>query len=159
MVLRLREGKNMEWVSEINFWHWLIIAVVLISIEMLLVGSFYLLWMGIAAGVVGSIMYFVPTLSLLAQVLIFTVLSVVTLVVYKQYQKNNPVLSDQPNLNRRGEQYVGRVFTLENPIVNGVGKVRVDDSTWKIRGEDMAAGTKIKVAAVEGTTFLVEAET
>ena len=148
----------MEWVSEINFWHWLIIAVVLISIEMLLVGSFYLLWMGIAAGVVGSIMYFVPTLSLLAQVLIFTVLSVVTLVVYKQYQKNNPVLSDQPNLNRRGEQYVGRVFTLENPIVNGVGKVRVDDSTWKVSGADMAAGTKVKVAAVEGTTFLVEAE-
>jgi len=148
----------MEWVSEINFWHWLIIAVVLISIEMLLVGSFYLLWMGIAAGVVGVLLFLIPGLSFLVQALIFTVLSVVTLVAYKQYQRNNPVLSDQPNLNRRGEQYIGRVFTLENPIVNGVGKVKVDDSTWKISGADMATGTKIKVTAVEGTTFLVEAE-
>ncbi len=148
----------MEWVSEINFWHWLIIAVVLISIEMLLVGSFYLLWMGIAAGVVGVLLFLIPGLSFLVQALIFTVLSVVTLVAYKQYQRNNPVLSDQPNLNRRGEQYIGRVFTLENPIVNGVGKVRVDDSTWKISGADMTTGTKIKVTAVEGTTFLVEAE-
>ena len=149
----------MEWLSEINFWHWLIIAVVLISIEMLLVGSFYLLWMGIAAGVVGVLLFLIPGLSFLVQALIFTVLSVVTLVAYKQYQRNNPVLSDQPKLNRRGEQYIGRVFTLENPIVNGVGKVKVDDSTWKVSGEDMAAGTKVKVAAVEGTTFQVEAET
>ena len=148
----------MEWLSEINFWHWLILAVVLISIEMLLIGSYYLLWMGIAAGVVGVLLYLIPSLSFLVQVLIFTVLSVVILVAYKQYQKNNPVLSDQPKLNRRGEQYIGRVFTLENPIVNGVGKVKVDDSTWRISGEDMAAGTKIKVTAVDGTTFLVEAE-
>jgi membrane protein implicated in regulation of membrane protease activity len=148
----------MEWLSEINFWHWLIFAVVLISVEMLLIGSYYLLWLGIAAGVVGALLFLIPSLSFLMQVLIFTVLSVVTLVAYKQYQKNNPVLSDQPKLNRRGEQYIGRVFTLENPIVNGVGKVRVDDSTWKVSGEDMTAGTKIKVTAVEGTTFLVEAE-
>ena len=148
----------MEWLSEINFWHWLIFAVVLISVEMLLIGSYYLLWLGIAAGVVGALLFLIPSLSFLMQVLIFTVLSVVTLVAYKQYQKNNPVLSDQPKLNRRGEQYIGRVFTLENPIVNGVGKVKVDDSTWRISGEDMAAGTKIKVTAVDGTTFLVEAE-
>ena len=149
----------MEWLSEINFWHWLIIAVVLISIEMLLVGSYYLLWMGIAAGVVGALLFVMPEISLLIQVIIFTVLSVVTLVAYKKYQKNNPVMSDQPKLNRRGEQYIGRVFTLENPIVNGVGKVRVDDSTWKVSGADMEAGTKIKVTAVKGTTFLVETDT
>ena len=149
----------MEWIYEINFWHWLIIAVVLISIEMLLVGSYYLLWMGIAAGIVGALLFVMPEMAFLIQVIIFTVLSVVTLVAYKKYLKGNPVLSDQPRLNRRGEQYIGRIFTLENPIVNGVGKVKVDDSTWKISGADMDAGTKIKVTAVKGTTFLVEAET
>jgi len=87
------------------------------------------------------------------------VLSVVTLVVYKQYQKSHPVTTDQPKLNRRGEQYVGRVFTLDEPIVNGVGKVKVDDSTWKVSGEDMSAGTKVRVADVDGTTFIVESST
>lgn len=149
----------MEWFNEINFWHWLIISVVLISIEMLMIGSYYLLWMGIAAGIVGALLFVMPGMSFLIQVIIFSVLSVVTLVAYKKYQKNNPVLTDQPKLNRRGEQYIGRVFTLENPIINGVGKVSVDDSTWKVSGADMEAGTKIKVTAVKGTTFLVEADT
>ncbi|MEE9551780.1 MAG: NfeD family protein [Gammaproteobacteria bacterium] len=148
----------MEWLNEIVFWYWWIVAVVLITLEMLVPGAFFL-WMGISAGVVGGLLYFVPDLSWLAQVLIFTVLSVVTLVVYKRYQKRNPVISDEPALNRRGEQYIGRVFTLDVPIVNGVGKVKVDDSTWKISGEDMQAGAKIRVASVDGTTFQVESAT
>ncbi|MCG8379509.1 MAG: NfeD family protein, partial [Proteobacteria bacterium] len=61
--------------------------------------------------------------------------------------------------NRRGEQYVGRIFTLEEPIVNGVGKVKVDDSTWKVMGVDMPAGTKVRVLSVDGTILNVEGET
>ncbi len=92
------------------------------------------------------------------QVIIFAVLSVISLIMYKQYQKHNPVVIDEPALNRRGEQYVGRVLTLDAPIVNGVGKVNIDDSTWKIRGEDIVEGTKVRVTAVDGTILMVEAE-
>ena len=59
-------------------------------------------------------------------------------------------------MNRRGEQYIGRNFTLEHPIVNGVGKIQVDDSIWKIRGEDCAVGTRVRVTGVDGTIMLVE---
>ena len=148
----------MEWLSEVIFWHWLIVAVVFITLEMLVPGAFFL-WMGVAAGIVGVLLYFVPVLSWLVQVIIFTVLSVVTLVIYKQYQKIHPVTTDQPKLNRRGEQYIGRVFTLDEPIVNSVGKVKVDDTTWKVRGEDMSAGNKVRVVDVDGTTFVVESST
>ena len=68
----------------------------------------------------------------------------------------NPVISDQPNLNRRGQQYVGRTFTLDEPIVNGLGKIHVDDSTWKIEGNDCPAGTKVKVTGVDGVILKVE---
>lgn len=146
----------MEILSGINYWHWLIIGIVLLSLEMVF-GAYYFLWMGIAAGIVGVIMFFVPSLPWLAQVIIFTVLSLTSFVLFKLYQKRNPVISDQPTLNKRGQQYVGRIFTLSEPIINGIGKVKVDDTTWKVSGEDMQAGSKVRVIAVDGIIFKVEA--
>ena len=148
----------MEWLDQIEFWYWLIAAVVMIVIEMLLPAA-YFLWMGISAFIVGLILYAVPEMHLLIQVVIFGVLSVVTLVLYKRHKKSNPTVNDEPNLNRRGDQYIGRSFTLEEAIVNGVGKVKVDDSTWKVRGTDMPAGMKVRVMSVDGTVFNVETET
>jgi len=148
----------MEWLDQIEFWHWLIAAVVMIIIEMILPAA-YFLWMGISAFVVGLLIYAVPSMPVLIQVIIFGVLSVVCLILYKRHKKSNPNVNDQPNLNRRGEQYVGRSFTLEEAIVNGVGKIKVDDSTWRVKGTDMPAGMKVRVMSVEGTIFNVETET
>jgi hypothetical protein len=148
----------MEWLDQIEFWYWLVAAVVMIILEMVLPMA-YFLWMGVSAFVVGLLLFAVPNMPLLIQVVIFGVLSVVTLILYKRHQKENPVVNDEPNLNRRGEQYVGRLFTLEEAIVNGVGKVKVDDSFWKVRGSDMPVGMKVRVLSVDGTVFNVEAET
>lgn len=148
----------MEWMSQIEFWYWLIAAVVMIIIEMV-VPAAYFLWMGISAFIVGLLLYVLPSMPLLIQVIIFGVLSVVTVMLYKRHKKANPTERDEPNLNRRGEQYVGRIFTLHEPIVNGVGKVKVDDSIWKVKGPDMPAGMKVRVLSVDGTIFNVESET
>ncbi len=148
----------MEWINGIIYWHWLILAVVMIILEILMPGA-YFLWMGISATVVGGAMFVFPQMPILVQVLIFAVLSVITVVMYKSYQKKNPHVTDEPALNRRGEQYIGRSFTLKEPIVNGEGKIKVDDSTWKISGIDMPAGMVVRVVAVEGATLKVEAMT
>ena len=148
----------MDWLNQIHFWYWLIAAVVMIILEMIVPAAWFL-WMGVSAFVVGLLLYFIPSMPLLIQVVIFGVLSVVSLLLYKRYQKSNPTEKDEPSLNRRGEQYIGRIFTLQEPIVNGVGKVRVDDTTWKVRGMDMPAGMKVRVMSVDGTVFNVEAET
>ena len=42
-------------------------------------------------------------------------------------------------------------------IINGTGKVTVDDSTWKVKGPDLPVGTHIKVTGVDGVVFRVEA--
>ena len=141
--------------SDITFWHWWIFAALLITFEVLL-PTFYLLWTGIAALIVGLIVWFVPSLFWEWQVVIFAVLSVLSIVVWRNYAKKNPAVSDEPLLNRRGEQYVGRVVTLSEPIVDGHGKVQLDDSTWKIHGEDCDAGTKIKITGVNNVVFQVE---
>lgn len=147
----------MEWLDQIEFWHWLIAALVMVIFEML-VPAAYFLWMGISAFVVGLLLYAIPGMPLLIQIVIFGILSVVTLLLYKRYQKLNPVEKDEPHLNRRGEQYVGRLFMLEEAIVNGTGKIKVDDLIWKVRGPDSTAGMKVRVISVDGTVFNVESK-
>lgn len=145
----------MDWINDIIYWHWLILAVVLIILEILMPGA-YFLWMGVSAAIVGGAMFVFPQMPILVQVLIFAVLSVITVVMYKSYRKKNPLVTDEPALNRRGEQYIGRSFTLEEPIVNGEGKIIVDDTTWKVAGMDMSAGMTVRVVSVEGSTLKVE---
>jgi len=142
---------------EFSFWYWWVLGLILLILEVFAPGAFFL-WMGISAGVVGVIAWLVPSLSIEWQMLIFTVIAVASVVGWRAYLRKNPVETDQPSLNRRGEQYVGRVFTLDAPIVNGVGKIRVDDTMWRIEGTDCEAGGKVRVVGVDGVNLKVEAE-
>jgi len=148
----------MEWINDIIYWYWLILAVAMIILEILIPGA-YFLWMGVSAIFVGALMYVFPEMVFLVQILIFAVLSVISVVMYKSYRKKNPIVTDEPALNRRGEKYIDQKFTLTEPIINGEGKIKVDDSTWKIVGMDMPAGMIVRVVSAEGTTLKVEAMT
>ena len=139
---------------QLQFWHWLVLAVLLIIIEVFAPGTFFV-WMGVSAALVGLILWLLPELRWEVQVLFFALLSVASVVIWRFVQKRHPTQTEQPLLNRRGEQYVGRVFTLQEPIVNGHGKIRVDDSIWKVQGEDCEAGTKVMVSSAEGVVLLV----
>jgi len=63
---------------------------------------------------------------------------------------------DQPFLNRRADAFVGRIFTLEKPIVSGNGTVRIDDSVWRLSGADAPAGSRVKVVRADAATLVVE---
>lgn len=147
----------MSPLEQIEFWHWWIAGVALVIVEVFAPGAIFM-WLGISAGIVGAMLLAVPDISWQVQFLVFAVLSVGSIAGWRVYHKRNPTETDLPTLNRRGEQYVGRVFTLENGITNGTGVVRVDDSRWKIEGEDLPAGTKVRVTGVEGTVLKVERE-
>ena len=114
------------------------------------------MWLGIAAAAVGLILLVFPDLGIETQLVLFAIASIVSVIAWRKYRETRPFVTDQPNLNRRGHQYIGRVFSLTSPIDNGVGKVTVDDSTWKVKGPDLPAGSHIKVTGVEGVVFTVE---
>lgn len=137
------------------FWHWWAIALALLVIELLAPGFFFL-WMSVAAFVTGGLLFLMPSLSLEMQTFLFSVLSVISIAVWRYYFKRHPIASDHPLLNKRSAQYIGRVFTLDEPIVNGQGKIKVDDSIWKVRGDDCEGSTKVKVIGVDGTILLVK---
>ena len=138
-----------------DFWHWWILALALIIAETLLPGTFFL-WMGVSALVLGVIAWLIPAMGWEIQLMLFAVLSLVSIVGWRMYQRKHPDETDQPSLNRRGEQYIDRVFTLETAIENGFGKVRVGDTLWRVKGGDLAAGTKVKVTAADGIVLVVE---
>jgi inner membrane protein len=144
-----------EYLAQIEFWHWWVLAVLLVTLE-ILAPSTVLLWPGISAAIVGIILLFADTLGWETQFLIFAVLSVVSLLGWRAYAKTLPVQDGQPGLNRRGQQYVGRSFTLTEPIVNGRGKLNIDDTIWSITGENLDAGTKIKVTGIDGNALNIE---
>ena len=147
----------MAWLEGANHWGWWIFGIVLIVLEVAAPGAVFM-WMGIAAGIVGFAAFFVPDLNWEYQFLIFAVLSVVSILVARRYLKARPIETDQPSLNRRGSQYIGRFFTLAEPIVDGRGRLHVDDTMWKIEGPDLPKGQKVTVKTVEGVILRVEAQ-
>ena len=145
----------MELLHTFSFWHWLILGVLLIVLEIFAPGVVFL-WIGIAALLTGVVAWLAPDLAVQWQVIMFAVLSVASVLGGRAWVKGHSSPSDHPTLNRRGEQYVGRRFMLSEAINGGFGKIKVDDSTWKVTGEDLPAGTPVEVTGVDGTVFKVE---
>ncbi|MFZ1325748.1 MAG: NfeD family protein [Candidatus Contendobacter sp.] len=146
------------WLLEPVYWNWWVLGVVLMAIESIVPGFFFL-WMGVAALLVGVVLTVLPGLEWTYQVLLFAVLSVGSLVGWRLRLQRHPTPTADPLLNRRGHQYVGRAFTLDEPTLNGYGKIRVDDSTWKVRvAQDYPAGTRLRIIGVDGVLLKGVAE-
>ncbi len=144
-----------EFFNSLVWWHWLVVAMLLLIVEILAPASFFI-WIALAALMMSLIIFFVVGLSWPIQFILFGVLSVVAVLAGRSWFKHKPIASDKPQLNRRGEQYVGRTFTLNEAINNGYGSVNVDDTRWQVAGPDLAQGAKVRVTSIDGTVFNVE---
>lgn len=135
---------------------WWLLALVLIGAELMMPG-FFMLWIGMAAAAMGLILMFLPELSFLSQSVLFVALALISCYVYWHFVRAAArETSDQPRLNRRAEQHIGRRYVLDTAIVNGRGKVQVADSPWLAEGPDLPAGTEVEVVGAEGTTLKVK---
>lgn len=134
---------------------WWILALVLIGAELVIPG-YFLLWVGVAAAIMGLITLFVPDLPFIAQATAFGVLAVIACLVYWKFIR--PVAEqrdDQPLLNRRGDRMLGRRVLVAEAFVNGRGKVRVGDTVWLAEGPDVGVGDAVEVVGVHGATLKV----
>jgi len=134
---------------------WWLLALVLVGIE-LVVPGYFMLWIGIAAAAMGLVLMFAPDLSFMMQAVLFAACALISCVVYWRFVRralDEP--SDQPRLNRRAEQHIGRRYVLETAIVNGQGKARVGDSLWLVEGPELPAGATVEVVGVDGATLRV----
>ncbi|MDB5569953.1 MAG: hypothetical protein JWN93_1136 [Hyphomicrobiales bacterium] len=134
------------------FWLWLAAGVLLIGGEMLAPG-FFLLWLGVAAIATGLAVSLLP-MGFAWSLLAFSAFAAVAVLAGRRVYGPGEVESDQPFLNRRADALIGRTFTLEEPIKRGEGRLSVNDTQWRLRGPDMPAGVRVRVTAVEESTFL-----
>jgi membrane protein implicated in regulation of membrane protease activity len=143
-----------ELLLSLGAWNWLIAAVVLLILETIVPGVHFL-WFGIAAAVVGALA-FATGVVWQWQVLAFVLLSVAALFWVKRFARPDLAISDLPDLNVRGQQYVGRSLVVEQAIENGRGRVRVGDTLWSAEGPDAPAGARVTVTGARGTVLVVE---
>jgi len=141
-------------------WHWLALGAILVGIE-IISPTFYFLWPGLAAGVVGAMLYVVPTLSPQNQVILFAVLSVVATVAWKRFAPADWTSAQpHPTLNQpRGAQYVGRRAKAADGFSGGRGAVLIDDTRWSATtddGSDPAAGEMVTVTGSDGSVLKIE---
>ena len=136
---------------------WGVAALLLFAAEALAPGAF-MLWLGFAAVVVFLGVLLVPGTTLLMLAAAFVVLSVISIQVYRTWFRGRERASDQPLLNRRVAQLVGRVVPLERGIVNGRGRVQIADALWDVVGPELPAGTPVRIVGADGMTLRVEAD-
>lgn len=146
----------MELFIEPFFYNWLILGAILLIVE---VATFTLLffWLAIAAFVMAGISYLIPTLSITQHLLIFSVVCIACVVVWHRlFKKTQEKLGDK-RMNNRAERYIGRTATLIEDTDNGNGKIRIDDSLWKVQTEaDLTAGTAVEIIAADGVILHVK---
>ncbi len=145
-----------EALTSLGAWAWVILGLLLIGVELLAPGGFFI-WLGLAAIVTGLIDA-VLSLSWQASSLLFAVLSIGAVILGRLIIRSSeqPLDARSIFLNQRGQALVGQVFTLEAPIEHGEGRIRVGDSSWRVTGADRLAGAKVRVVRVEGSTLVVD---
>ena len=135
-------------------WKWVILGAILLALELAVPGAF-MMWLGLAAILVGLISFAVDW-SWQAQLVAFAVFTAASVPLWRRFARKVDPQLESPFLNRRTEALIGRVFTLERPIVDGVGAVRIDDTIWRVSGPDAAAGSRVKVTRADGANLTVE---
>jgi len=137
-----------------TYWQWWVLAGVLLIVEVLAPGTFFL-WLAVSAAAVGLLVWLVPTTSVEAAWSIFAVLGVISVVIVLKFRRR-PREDAATKLNKRGQEYVGCTFELTEAIHNGKGKLKIGDTLWTVYGPDLAAGARVKVIAVDGGDLRVE---
>jgi membrane protein implicated in regulation of membrane protease activity len=137
------------------FWYWAVFGALLAVIE-IAVPAMVCIWLAAAALGVAAIVWRYPGLSWEHQALIFAALAIGSVALGRTAVARAGSNQSERHLNRRAESHIGRMLTLDGPIVDGRGRVKVDDTVWLVAGPDLPAGTHVRVIGAENTVLRVE---
>ncbi len=138
-----------------SHWMWWILAALLLLMEIMAPGVFFI-WISLAAATVGGLVLLLPALSPETQGLLFAALAIAFTVLGRRYfrgsQDQNLPAGD---LNVGGRRLIGRTVLVTQAIESGEGRVRVGDSEWSARGPDAPVGARLKVVGADGNVLEV----
>lgn len=144
----------------LNAWHWLALALILLSIEMA-IGTFDLLWIAIAAGVTSAFAALAPAaiagweVQLIVFALTATALVVLGRTVFKRMREE---VEEHPTLNKRMAGTLGKRAVVADDFTGGLGRVKLGDTVWaaqSVDGTNLTSGTGVVVESTDGNALLV----
>jgi len=113
---------------------------------------------GLAAFLVGGISS-LHDLSWQSQLVTFAATGIAAVMLWQRLDRpsrDKRDFTDQPFGSREPCAFVGRVFKLQKPIVDGTGMIAIGGTVWRVAGRNCAAGKRVKVVHVEGTLLIVD---
>jgi hypothetical protein len=148
----------MEFLYALDYYHWILLGLVLLVLE-IFVGGAFLMWLGLSSIVVGVLVLLLPWLGIHPgwewQLVMFSIGAFGAIILWRRFVRDEPA-GDAPGLNQRGREYVGRVVPLKTAIENGEGFISIDDTRWRVTGPDLPVGTRVKLTAMHDMVFTVE---
>ena len=139
-------------------WNWVVLGFVLLLLELVFPGVFFV-WFGLGAlltALVSLLFYNLPWIAFWeVEVVFFLIFSVIMVLIGRNFFRRDRE-TDEPLLNRRTDQIIGKTVVLEEPVRDGKGRIRIDDTIWRIKGPDLPEGTEVKVVAFENGVFTIE---
>ena len=141
------------------WWHWIVIGLLLVVGEMASAGGFYIIFFGVAALLVGILAAIGIAGPVWAQVLLFSILSVSSLAVFRSRLLTWMQLDPQrPAV----DPLIGEIgISQEDIVAGGVGRLELRGTAWSARNATSSAlprGTRCRVVRVEGLMLHVEPE-
>jgi membrane protein implicated in regulation of membrane protease activity len=141
-----------DFIVQLGPWAWVIAGLILLGVEIVAPGNVFV-WFGVAALITGVVAW-LTDFGWQADAVIFVVLAVVLAIAGRRYfARRTPAAG--PVLNQRAASLVGRQAVLAEPIVNGEGRIRIDDTTWRVNGPDLPSGTRVQIVGVDGPVLSV----
>jgi membrane protein implicated in regulation of membrane protease activity len=142
------------------WWYWMLLGLVLLGIEMVTPGGFYILFFGLAALIVGSLAGLEIAQAEWLQWLLFSGLAILSLLIFR-----GPLLA---SLKKRDKDLPAvdtlageSAIPLEDLTVSGTGKAELRGATWTAHNagpSPLMKGQRCKVERVEGLTIWIAAE-
>ncbi|MDG1074553.1 MAG: NfeD family protein [Methylophilaceae bacterium] len=142
-------------------WVWAAFGIILLTIEMTLVGTLDVLWFGIAALCVALVVWLFPDISRDLQLILFAVIALVSLAVWRGYYKKNEPHS---RIGQSQGEEIGRIGNVIEPCSpSQAGRIQFTQGLmgareWTAVSDELIdAGTKATVTAVEGNALRIKA--
>ena len=137
-----------------DYWGWLTAGVVLMVLEILTPGVFFM-WIGFGALLTGLVSAMFPVATPVVLGTVFAVLSVISVIIGRKLIGKKQAVDN--TLNNRGALYIGQNFQVFEPIADGRGKIKVGDTLWLAScPRNVPVGATVKVTGVSGTFLVVE---
>ena len=147
----------MDILTNITAYHWIALALILLTAEMLGASGF-LLGAAAAAFGMGALVWMFPNMGIAMQLTIYAIGAIIATILYFQLFRDAQAKPARPLLNKRARRLIGHQFELEEDVDLGTTRIQIGDTMWKVESErPIPKGTRVEVVDTNRMSLVIAA--